>query len=275
MREDSLFYDVMFAKNSRVAKWLLQFFQAEPTWDNLTAVNLKRFNAYLHEHLSANTVKNYIAELRAVINLYKDQRDIPITDKNMKSVLKTKSVRSTHCYLTIEELEKFEDLENLNPTQRDVRDMFLLQAWTGCRLSDAITLTEENISGDMLTYTSQKTQIYASVPLKPVVRDIISRIPQIKIHNKMTYNRNVHQLCKMAGITQPTMVWQSGKKVTEPKCELISSHSARRSFATNLYEAGIEINKISYMMGHTNTAMTERYICSNMEMGEEIREFFK
>lgn len=275
MERDSVFYDVMFKKNSRVAKWLLQFFQAEPMWGDLTAVNLKKFNEFLHKNLSANTVKNYIAELRAVINLYKDEQNIPVNAKNLKNVLKTKSVKSTHCYLTIEELKKLEELKYLNQTQRDVRDLFLLQAWTGCRLSDAITLTDENINGEMLTYTSQKTQIYASVPLKPVVRDIIKRIPDIKIPNKVTYNRNVHQLCRMAGIIQPAMVWQSGKKITEPKYELISSHSARRSFATNLYEAGIEINKICYMLGHANTAMTERYICSNMEMGEKVKEFFK
>lgn len=275
MERDILFYDIMYEKNSRVAKRLLEFFKGEPTWGDLTAVNLKNFNAYLHEQLSPNTVKTYIAELRAVINLYRDTKDIPVTEKNLKNVLKTRSVKSTHCYLTVKELEILGDLNLVSKEQRDIKDLFLLQAWTGCRFSDAITLTEENINGNFLSYTSQKTQIYASVPIKPIVRDIIKRIPEIEIPNKMTYNRNIHSICKKAGLTYPAMVWKAGKKVTEPKCNLISSHSARRSFATNLYESGIEINKISYMMGHTNTTMTERYICSNMELTDNLLEFFK
>ena len=269
---DSL-YSVISEKNSRVAKWLMNYFEREPFWEDLTPVNLKKFNAFLQSKLSPNSVKTYLAELKAVINLYRGEVEIPTQD--LKTVLKTKSVKSTHCYLTVEELERIEDLENLRKTQQDIRDMFLLQAWTGCRLSDAMTLTEENINGKMLTYTSQKTQTYAAVPIKPVVEEIIQRVPHILNYNKMTYNRNVRQLCKMAGITEGTMVWKAGKKCVEPKYNLVSSHTARRSFATNLYEAGVEINKISYMMGHSNTAMTERYVCSNMELSDKIVEFFK
>ena len=272
--EDSL-YIVMQEKNSRVAKWLLSYFGREPLWEDLTPVNLKKFNEYLQEHLSINSVKTYIAELRSVINLYREEKDIPVSKVNLKTVLKTKSVKSTNCYLTIEELERIGNLTGLNEIQRNVRDMFLLQAWCGCRLSDAITLTAENIDGEFLSYTSQKTRVYTSVPIKPLVRDIVRRMPEIKLHNTMTYNRTVHRLCKMAGITQQESIWRAGKRCTAPKYELISSHSARRSFATNLYEAGIEIGKISYMMGHTDTAMTERYICSNMEINDDIRDFFK
>lgn len=270
--EDSL-YIVMQEKNSRVAKWLLSYFGREPLWEDLTSVNLKKFNAYLQAKLSPNSARTYIAELRSVINLYKEEKNIPA--KNLKTVLKTRSVKSTNCYLTAEELIRLENLRGLTETQQNVRNMFLLQAWSGCRISDALTLTEENINGDMLAYTSQKTQIYASVPIKPIVRQIISRMSEMKVYNTMTYNRNVHQLCKMAGINESVSIWRAGKRCTAPKHELISSHSARRSFATNLYEAGIEINKISYMMGHSNTSMTERYICSNMEINDDIREFFK
>lgn len=270
--EDSL-YLIISAKNNRVAKWLINFFEREPEWEDLTSVNLKKFNAYLNKNLSPNSVKTYLAELKAVINLYKDEVDIPV--KNIKSVLKAKSVKSTHCYLTTEELGKLEQLKGLNKTQRDIRDMFLLQAWTGCRLSDAITLTEENINGNILSYTSQKTSIFASVPIKPLVRDIIQRMPTIGVYNKMTYNRNVHNLCKYAGITDRVSLWQAGEKYTGEKWSFVSSHTARRSFATNLYEAGVPINKISYMMGHSNTTMTERYICSNMEITDEVANFFK
>ena len=208
-----------------------------------------------------------------MLNLYKGVVDIPAV--NFKVVLKTKQVKSTHCYLTIEELIKIEQLWNLSDSHKRIRDLFLLQAWTGCRLSDVVQLTPDNINDGMLSYTSQKTQVYASVPVKPIVREIIDRLPQIDIPNRMTYNRVVRELCRKAGLSQKVSLFKSGKRVAAAKHELVSSHTARRSFATNLYEAGISINKISYMMGHTESAMTERYICSNMELNEEVVEFFK
>lgn len=267
-------YPIITEKNRSVAIWLEKFFEKTPQWEDLTSVNLKKFNEYLLANLSPNSVKTYIAELRAVINLYKD--DVIIPCRNIKTALKpTRTIKSTHCYLNGTDLKKLEELTGLNKTQRDIRDMFLLQAWTGCRLSDAITLTEENINGNILSYTSQKTSIFASVPIKPLVRGIIQRMPTIGVYNKMTYNRNVHNLCKYAGIKDRVSLWQAGEKYTGEKWSFVSSHTARRSFATNLYEAGVPINKISYMMGHSNTTMTERYICSNMEITDEVANFFK
>lgn len=267
------FYLVMNEKNSRVARWLLRYFDREPVWEDLTAVNLKSFNKYLLQNVSANSAKTYLAELKSVINLYKEEVHIPV--KNLKLVLKAKTVRSTHCYLNPSDLSKLENLEGLTKAQRDVRDIFLLQSWTGCRLSDAIELTEKNINGNILSYTSKKTQTFASVPVKPLVGKIIERLPYIKIFSPSNYNRTLGTICEMAGIDEPINLTKSGKRITIKKHEGVSSHTARRSFATNLYEAGIEINKISYMMGHSSSAMTERYICSNMELSNEVMEFFK
>ena len=268
------FITVITEKNSRVAVWLLRYFDREPTWADLTSVNIKSFQAYLLQNVSPNTAKTYLAELRSVINLFKEVIEIPC--KNLKTALKPcKVVKSTHCYLDTKDLDKLEQLQGLTSSQRDVRDIFLLQAWTGCRLSDAVELTAANINGSVLSYTSKKTQTFASIPVKPIVADIIDRLPGIKIFSKANYNRTLGIICQMAGIDEPISLTKSGKRITIPKHEGVSSHTARRSFASNLYEAGIAINKISYMMGHSNTAMTERYICSNMEITEDLANFFK
>lgn len=266
-------YAIVYQKNNSVAKWLYRFFQREPDWEDLTSVNLKKFTGFLQENLSPNSVKTYLAELRSVVNLYKDEVEIPV--KNIQTVTRTKSTKSTHCYLSVEELNRIEALEGLNKTQSKVRDMFLLQAWTGCRLSDAVLLTEDNVVDNLLSYTSQKTQVFASVPIKPIVKEILSKYDKFEILDRVTYNRAVHQICRLAGIDNYTTIWKAGKRITDYKYKLITSHSARRSFATNLYEAGVPINKISYMMGHTESVMTERYICSNMEINNELVEFFK
>jgi integrase/recombinase XerD len=42
-----------------------------------------------------------------------------------------------------------------------------------------------------------------------------------------------------------------------------SSHSGRRTFATNLIEQGVDIKAVSVLMGHSSVAMTARYVENN------------
>lgn len=42
-----------------------------------------------------------------------------------------------------------------------------------------------------------------------------------------------------------------------------SSHSGRRTFATNLIEKGVDIKAVSNLMGHTTIAMTAKYVEDN------------
>lgn len=268
------FYNILHSKNRSAAIWIEEYYGYKPSWEDLTAPNLKNFKDFLLEKLSPNSVRTYIAELKAIINLYKGVEEIPCQDKDIK-LLRVKLVKTTNCYLTIKELKKLEDLPLTNQRHRDIRDMFLLQAWTGCRESDAVALTEGNITDGILSYTSKKTQTFASIPVKPLVEKIIKRMPEIKLYGRATYNRVISNLCARAGIIEHINLFKSGERVRGRKFEFVSSHTARRSFATNLYDAGIEITKIAYMMGHSSTAMTERYICSNMEINEDLKSFFK
>lgn len=69
---------------------------------------------------------------------------------------------------------------------------------------------------------------------------------------------------KLAGIDTPTAVnVQRGNMVTShtrPKFELITTHTARRSFATNLYLQGMDITNISKILGHATITQTQTYL---------------
>jgi integrase/recombinase XerD len=43
----------------------------------------------------------------------------------------------------------------------------------------------------------------------------------------------------------------------------VTSHSGRRTFATNLIEQGIDIKAVSTLMGHSNIQMTSQYVQNN------------
>lgn len=84
----------------------------------------------------------------------------------------------------------------------------------------------------------------------------------------------------MAGIDQTIYVKKNvgGKIVIEEKkkYELISSHTARRSFATNLYLRCKDARMVMNFTGHTTEENFRKYICiSKTEMAEMAREYFK
>lgn len=43
----------------------------------------------------------------------------------------------------------------------------------------------------------------------------------------------------------------------------VTSHSGRRTFATNLIEQGVDIKAVSTLMGHSNIQMTAQYVQNN------------
>jgi site-specific recombinase XerD len=60
------------------------------------------------------------------------------------------------------------------------------------------------------------------------------------------------------------------------KWEFVSSHTARRSFATNLYLRGADLYSISQMMGHASVEMTQNYLCCGLrEQSAQVMEYFK
>ena len=153
---------------------ILNMFEAanlcDATWENLTKVRLQKFIDYMGERLSPNSVNQYAAKLKSVLNLYADEVLLP---RGYAKVLTPKKVTSTAVFLSESELQKLIDYTPKNERERYVRNMFVTCAFCGMRHSDAVRLNESNINGDSLQYVSVKTKIQAIVPLKPIVREYI------------------------------------------------------------------------------------------------------
>ena len=75
----------------------------------------------------------------------------------------------------------------------------------------------------------------------------------------------------------PGQMVTTGKDIMEgEKWEFVSSHTARRSFATNLYLRGADLYSISQMMGHASVEMTQNYLCCGLrEQSAQVMEYFK
>lgn len=245
------------------------------TWTDLTRRNLMTLRDELKESLAPSSAKTVGAALCAVLHRYADEGIFPCRD--YATILRLKGEAPVKTYLTPEELERLERVETKCLNEAVVLNEFIVGAKTGCRLSDIRELTETNIQGGTLTYTSKKTGITASVPCSERTRERL-RWLEANRHavDTATFNRTIRRLCKRAGIDERVKVHKAGEDLTGPKWKFISSHSARISVATNLSDANTPLSDIRDILGHTNTAMTSRYVCRReVKLNEKSLALFK
>lgn len=243
-------------------------------WSELSKLRIIRFVEYMGEKVAPNSARQYAAKLKAVLNRYSDEVKL---DFDFAPVLTLKEQVSVNIALNEDEIKSLISVPVNNETERLIRDQFVLGCVTGARHSDFAQFTEENIEGGWLSYVSQKTKVFVEIPVSPIVKRFISEnSPALGDHSvsDVYFNDTIRKLCERAGITAKTRCFKAGKNVSGRKCDLIASHTARRSCASNLAIRGVSEVWIKKILGHTR-GTTDRYICcEGRNMPKEARDYF-
>ena len=225
-----------------------------------------RFSEYLDERgSSANTKKLYTGILRAALKRCKRRGYAIILDfEDAAAETKVKSEASESVFLTVDELKLVETYKPTGKLDKFARAMFLICAYTGCRASDAFILSENNFNNGELNYTSIKTRQTSRLPLHPLVPSLLEQI-RGKVYDEDSVRTiiasEMKKICERIGVTELVTLYRRGERMTKPKFKMIGSHTARKSFATNMLLDGYSLEQISRMMAHSDTKMTMKYIC--------------
>ena len=150
-------------------------------------------------------------------------------------------------------------------------------------MSDFNRIDRKNISDGMITVVTEKTDQRVVIPIHPIVREILDSGFDLSISLSDAKTRlYIKDICKFVKIDDLVEVRESvsGKLVTNryPKWQLVGTHTARRSFATNAYKAGVPPISIMKITGHTKESTFMKYIrVSSEENAEMLMEhpFFK
>lgn len=263
---------------SKVNKTILDFENIDISFLN----NFKNHLTYTRK-LSPNTIAKHIKILKVFLNA---ATEIGI---NQNTNFKSKKFRGNteevaKIYLNEIELDKIYNLDlSYNKRLDKVRDLFLVGCLTGLRFSDFNSLTTDHIEGDYIKIKTQKTGEIVMIPVAKRLKQIISKynnqFPSSISNQKM--NLYIKEIGELADIKEEIIVSKNkcGKMIHErfKKFELISSHCARRSFATNAYLAKIPAINIMKITGHRNESVFQKYIrFSNEENANALKkhEFF-
>jgi len=232
--------------------------------------------------LSKNTIGTRIKILKTFINEANDRGIIVLPDYKKKS-FKVLKEETNSIYLTESELMQMYHIET-SPESLDilrkefntdklpeylekVRDLFLIGCYTGLRFSDLSKLNNDNIMKDnTINIKTIKTNQSVVVPIHPITRYIFEKydyqLPR-EISNQK-FNEYLKDVAKIAGINEliTTESTVGGFKVshTTEKYNLVTSHTARRSFATNAFLMDMPSISIMKITGHKTESAFMRYI---------------
>ena len=173
-------------------------------------------------------------------------------------------VYGTPFYLTIEERNVIAKHDfGVNKMLSEQRDIFVFQCLVGCRISDLMTFTADNVTDGILSYVPIKTKDdsprIVRVPLIPYAQELIKKYAGVDKKGRLfpfissqKYNDNIKKIVKACGIDRMVIVRNSvtGNNEAKPISEVASSHMARRTFIGGLYEGIKDPNIIAKMSGH-------------------------
>lgn len=232
------------------------------TWEDITADALYDLRDEVTTTLAPGSARVVLGTMKTILRRVDGETELP-KDYDKPLTVRGDTVRAT--YLTPEELARFEAVTTRGKAEKIVQIESLIEAYTGARLSDVMTFTDENFVDGCLVYTSIKTRVTATIPCGEKTRGWIRYAQEHRDDEPtlMSRNRIIRRLAQLAEIDEPVKTRRGGKERVTPKWEVLSSHSFRRSAASNLVAAGASINDARLCLGHTSCAMTERYVCLN------------
>jgi integrase len=217
-------------------------------------------------NLSMNSIGNIIKNLKTFFHSAFEEG----VHQNLiyrSRYFKKPSEESEAIYLSEEELYRIKTTILPNRHLDNVRDLFLLACYTGVRSQDYDKLNKRSLinGGTMLKVRTEKTDEEVIIPLHPVTKSILEKYngtPRLISNQK--FNQYIKDVCRIVGLTETVTLTRTcgGKKIriSKPKCDFVSSHTARRSFATNAYKAGVPTLAIMAITGHRTEKVFLKYV---------------
>ena len=241
------------------------------------------FYCQTFEKLNNNTISGYVTNVKKWCKSIEIE-GLPINPQYRHSEFSTISNKTNDVYLTEDEINAVFNHDFSNSERLDnVRDNFIFGLRTGLRISDFLSLQQFHFKGEFIEIETKKTAHKVVIPMHQQIKNILTKrsgeLPRPISDAK--FNEYVKEVCKEVGVTEmvegakminkkdekdffPDITIISKNKNRKefslyPKHELITSHTCRRSFASNLY-GKLDNGTIMAITGHKTESQFLKYI---------------
>jgi len=250
---------IHYKQTLRILKEYCSFESKNISFEDINLNFYESFVSYLYSREYAeNTIGGYIKNIKVFMNEAIERKLTNNTEFRSRRFKKTQET-TDKIYLNLEEVQKLYLLDlSGNKKLEKVRDLFIVACFTGLRFSDLTQITPNNFinNGSLLKIKTEKTGEFVVIPLHKTVHEIFRKykneIPNIISNQKM--NDYLKEIAKIAGFNEKisNSITKGGikKTVVSEKWQLVTVHTARRSFATNMYLLDIPTISIMKITGH-------------------------
>jgi integrase len=227
--------------------------------------------------LLTNSAGKVVRLLKGFVNYQVAKGTIPAVDLTHFKVVEEET---DAIYLSENELAKIYNLKLSDDKElEEIRDIFIVGCYTGLRYSDLSTLSPEHIDVTNETISLKQRKVHKAViiPMIDYVPEILKKynydLPKIPSYK---FNERLKELGKKAKLKQKVeIVRKKGNlrvKEVHEKWEMMSSHTCRRSFCTNMYLSGFPAEELMRISGHKSPAAFMRYIkVDNMQAANRLK----
>lgn len=221
--------------------------------------DISDFYSFLKERYQLNSSASYMAKLKS---FFKYGMDIGKLRRSPFVEIKIRRERKQIEYLTDEEIRKIKEVELSTEALNRIRDVFLVQCFSGLSFIDLENLREEDIkqSGDTyyINKERQKTKIrYTAVLIEDAIEILRKYDFKLPIISNQKTNSALKAIAREAGIDKN-----------------VYTHLGRKTYGHILLKRGIRIEAVAKALGHSEIKTTQRYYA---ELNEEsiLKEFEK
>ncbi|MBD2722205.1 site-specific integrase [Hymenobacter armeniacus] len=235
-------------------------------FDTMTPVFAAQFCTYLLNEvgLTDNSLAKILTRLKAFLRYAHEHG---LTERADFRFIKWKRREPDILTLTLAELRDVEQLDLTDyPGLANARDLFLLACYTGLRYSDLVSLRPEHLQGERLRLRTLKTRELVTIPLRPEARCLLASWFAGTLYKVSNVGLNValKEVGQRAGLNAVVerVRYRGALRQTETfrKWQLISCHTARRTFVTLALEQKIRPEVVMKVTGHSSWATFRRYV---------------
>ncbi len=241
-KDVGLITQAIYVKYRCTIRYCKEAMQTDKMLSDLTTSDMEDIYKYMLRKMSNNSAICYMRKLKTIL-IYAIREGYistnPITFKFHKDKVEKEP-------LTIEEVRRIRTVKLGSKRIENIRDLFILQCYTGLAFRDMSCFSEKDIKIDKdgkewIVKERIKTGITALIPILPVVKEILVKynyhLPTLTNQKYNSYLKEIQDVC---GITKT-----------------LHSHLARHTCGTLLLNAGVDMLTVSKVLGHSSTKTTE------------------
>lgn len=211
--------------------------------NSLNAIDAQNYITLIKSRFINGTCKYKFAKFKCILKYGVDSGKVKVNilDNVKVKFDKPKGIK----YLTNAELDKLKTKDLHNDRLNKVRDLFLFQCYTGMAYKDMSCFSKSDIRDmdgqKVIVKTRCKTDIEFTIVLLPNALDLLEKYDyQLPVISNQRYNSYLKEIADLCGIDKQ-----------------LTTHMGRHTAACQLLNAGVRMEVVSKVLGHSSTKITE------------------